>query len=177
MYHCRRRRLTVVPRDSSNADQAAWDVVVVVDDDDVPISSAACLARANSRSVKGLSNIFSSLKRFLAETGGQFRISTTSSCRSSTNHKKGANYLWTGLTAHYCFHRGRETSCFVQSARGYLSILHWGNPSVPRTLPVILWTTHLDIVTVAVLFINPTFVTIPWKAIGGIMGVSVVAIR
>jgi hypothetical protein len=35
------------------------------------------------------------------------------------------------------------------------------------TLPVILCTAHLDTRTVAVLFINPTFVTIPRSASGG----------
>jgi hypothetical protein len=37
------------------------------------------------------------------------------------------------------------------------------------TLPVSLCTTHLDTVTVAVLFIKPALVTSPWKAIGGMM--------
>ena len=41
-------------------------------------------ACAISRSVAGLRTILSSVNRFRAETGGQFRITTESSMRSST---------------------------------------------------------------------------------------------
>ena len=46
-------------------------------------ASSLLRAREASRSVSGLFTIFSSLNRLRADTGGQLRISTVSSCRNS----------------------------------------------------------------------------------------------
>jgi hypothetical protein len=56
--------------------------IAVGDGDEVGVSTAAACAR--SRSVSGLRTTCSNVNRFWAETGGQLRIKTESSTRSST---------------------------------------------------------------------------------------------
>lgn len=71
-------------------------------------ASSAWSAWAASRSPSGLNRTFSSLKRFRAEIGGQFRILTSSSTRNSgqcgTNiegedlHRSGRRDIWVDST-------------------------------------------------------------------------------
>lgn len=58
-------------------------------------SSAANRASNSSCSVSGLFRIFSSVKRFRAEMGGQFRITTVSLMRRPRGRKRGQRALGT----------------------------------------------------------------------------------
>jgi hypothetical protein len=80
----------------------------VGDDEVAGVSTAAACAR--SRSVSGLRTTFSNVKRFRAETGGQLRIKTESSMRSSTRGRDEKGVARRRNT-HGFPHRGPGTSC------------------------------------------------------------------
>lgn len=49
-----------------------------------------------------------------------------------------------------------------------VQIIHVQDTKIP-TFPVILWMTNRETVTVAVLFMQPAFVTTPVNAMGGML--------
>ena len=84
--------------------------VGVGDELDEVASVSTTVACVRSRSDSGLRTTFSNANRFRAETGGQLRIKTESSTRSSTRGR-GERAVGQGRYTHGFSRRGPGTSC------------------------------------------------------------------
>lgn len=129
---------------------------------------SALRTRILARSVSGLLITVSSLKRFRAETGGQLRIMTTSSfCNSGVCNVSPNSYC--NLRKLSILFSGSCVKYFLVRSMRFTDVENkiYPGKANTHTLRVILCATQRVTVTVAVLSINPTFVTNPLKAIGG----------
>jgi hypothetical protein len=107
-------------RDQGEYNQAGW---AMLDDGAlVVVAASASRALASSRSARGLLSTRSNVNRFLAETGGQFRISMTSSCRSSEALWETLKSDMLFLATYGSFRREPSISCCALFATEILNL-------------------------------------------------------